>query len=186
VPKKAILLSFIVACCRLFPCAAAETRLVAIGAIVFDEPVTHLEMLELRVQPSKHVALGALLVHSSTTHVLDETQIRAHASFSVNPGRWSIESRHLVSHGKHTDQRYRHRLRFVRDGLLGKNGFSLRAYDEYFVDLNGRGSLRNMVTAGIGVTLGKSGIAEFYHAWSDERFTDDARYWLLVLSWRMK
>ncbi len=68
----------------------------------------------------------------------------------------------------------------MRDGLLGKNGLSLRAYDEYFVDLNGRGSLRNMVTAGIGVTLGKSGIAEFYHAWSDERFTADARYWLLV------
>jgi hypothetical protein len=162
-----------------------ETSLYAVGAAALDEPLVHLEMLELRSPLSRHLGLGGALGRLSVDDSFDELQLRAQLTISGATGSWTFENRNLVTYGEHTDLRFRGRLRAIRGQLFDTKSLSLRAYDELYVDLEGSGWIRNVVALGLGWQPTPAITAELYHAWSQERRIADTHYLLLVLSFRI-
>lgn len=137
-------------------------------------------MLELRKQTLPNLSLAAAVAYLDGRGGYEEAQLRLSAIWLYEGSSWTIENRHLLAVSEQAE-RYRCRLRLVRS--LGQSGFSMRAFDELYVDLE-HGFVRSNLAIGVGAQLASAMTAEIYHVWVDNHENRDDNYVLALLTVR--
>jgi hypothetical protein len=179
----ALLLIALAACNRA---AAGDNDMTVTGTagVTFGTDAVRVAIAEARSELFDHASVGAALVYLDSERGSDEFQLRLSATPGITMERWSVDWRQMLTASSQDVTRFRSRLRVVRPGLFGRESFSLRGFDELFVDLEGAGVIRNNVAVGIGVQLQEPFSAELYHVWVDNRVGRQSDYALLLISLR--
>jgi len=160
--------------------ASAVTASAIAGATLPDDPLKF-AMLEVRAQAFSHVSLAVAAAYLEGPRGYEEAQLRLSATWAYQGGPWTMENRHLLAIGE-AAERYRCRLRLIRS--VGQGSFSVRTFDELYVDLD-HGLVRNNLALGVGAKIGAAVTAELYHVWVDNHDARNDNYVLVFLTLRL-